>query len=119
MNSLPSDTRAMRREIFAAFIAFFVGFVAALVALGWLIQHFVSPESRWWEILHMGISSILISVLVGLACAALVVLLLNRYHYWRGYYLCRFCGRPLKRPGKCDCPERERWEREIASGNPS
>jgi len=107
MNKFPRDTIAMRREIFAALIASVVGFVTVLATLAWLIVRFVTPEARWWDVLHTSINAILISVVLGgLGSAALASWLLSRYHYSRGFYRCRFCHRPLKKPGRvCDCAQ--------------
>jgi len=107
MSKLPPDSIAMRREIFLALIAFVLGSIAALATLAWVIVRFVAPEARWWEVLHTSIHAILISVIVGgLGSAALASWLLSRYHYHRGFYRCRFCHRPLKKPHRpCDCPE--------------
>jgi hypothetical protein len=97
----------MRRQIYGALLAFLAGFVVMLVASGWLIVRFVVPEGRWFDVLHASINAILISfVFGGLGSAALASWLLNRYYYWRGFYRCRFCHRPLKRSGtRCDCAE--------------
>jgi hypothetical protein len=46
-------------------IAFVVGFGAVLAALEWLILRVVTPETPWWEILHMCINSILIAIVFG------------------------------------------------------
>ena len=107
MNELPRDTIAMRRTIYGALLAFLAGFVVMLAAWAWLIARFVVPEGRWFDVLHASIEAILISfVFGGLGSAALAACLLNRYYYWRGYYCCRFCDRPLKKPGAWhDCPE--------------
>lgn len=107
MSKLPPDTIAMRRGIIGALIAFVVGFVVTLAALAWLIVQFVTPEARWWDVLHTSLSALLISVVLGgLGSAALASWALGRYHYRRGFYRCRFCDRPLKGIGiPCDCPE--------------
>lgn len=82
MSKLPRDTIAMRREIFVALIAFVVGFVVVLATLAWVIVRFVTPEARWWDVLHTSINAILISVVLGgLGSAALASWLLSRYHY--------------------------------------
>jgi hypothetical protein len=72
-----------------------------------LIVRFVTPEARWWDVLHTSINAILISVVFGgLGLAAVSGWALSRYHYKRGFYRCRFCGRLLKGVGiLCDCPE--------------
>jgi hypothetical protein len=59
------------------------------------------------DVLHTSINAILISVVFGgLGSAALASWPLNRYHYRRGFYRCRFCHRPLKRFLQiCDCAE--------------
>ncbi|MGC3956726.1 MAG: hypothetical protein QM813_01800 [Verrucomicrobiota bacterium] len=107
MSKLPRDTIAMRREIFGALVAFVVGFVAMLATWAWVIVRFMTPETRWWEVLHMSITAIMISVVFGgLGFAALVSWLLSRYHYRQGFYRCRFCHRPFTRPRRrCDCAE--------------
>jgi hypothetical protein len=107
MSKLPRDTIAMRREILVALVAFVVGFVGVLATLARVIVRFVTPEARWWDVLHTSINAILISVVFGgLGSAVLASWLLSRYHYRRGFYRCRFCHRPLKRPGcVCDCAE--------------
>jgi hypothetical protein len=107
MSKLPRDTIAMRREIFGACAAFVLGFVVMLAMLAWVIATFVTPEARWWDVLHTSISAIMISVVFGgLGSAALASSLLSRYHYRRGFYRCRFCHRAFTRPGRiCDCAE--------------
>ena len=113
MNKLPRDTIAMRREIYVALIAFVVGFVVMLAALAWVIVRFVTPEARWWDVLHTSINAIMISVVFGgLGSAALAGWAMSRYHYRRGFYRCRFCDRPLKAVGVlCDCPDAETLKR--------
>jgi len=113
MSNLPPDTRAFRREIYVAIVAFVVGFLVVLATLSWLIVRFVTPETRWWDVLHTSVNAILISVVFGgLGGAALSVWALNRYHYRRGFYRCRFCDRPLKGAGiLCDCPDAQALKR--------
>ena len=105
MSSLLPEDRAFRREICVGLIAFFVGTVSMLAAFTWLIVRFVTPDARWWDILHTSIYAVLISIVFGsLGFAALSVWAVSRYHYWRGVYRCRFCDRPLKGPCiLCDC----------------
>jgi len=107
MSELPPDSRASRRELVVAFLAFIIGFLVTLATLAWLIVRFVTPDARWWDVLHTSITAILISVVFGgLGSAALSLWALSRYHYRRAYYRCGFCGRPLKGVGTpCDCPE--------------
>lgn len=97
----------MRREIFISLIAFVIGFIVMLASLAWVIVRFVTPEARWWEVVHTSINAILISlVLGGLGSAAMASWLLSRYHYRCGFYRCHFCHRPLKKPRcLCDCAE--------------
>jgi hypothetical protein len=72
MSKLPLDTIAFRRKITVTLVAFVVGFFVMLAALAWLITRFVTPEARWWDVLHASVSAILISfVLGGLGFAAL------------------------------------------------
>jgi hypothetical protein len=99
--------KAMRHVIFAAVVSFFLGFIATLAVLAWLLVRFVVPDARWWEVLHTSINTILISVVLGgLGSAAFAVWALTRYHYWRGFYRCPFCDRRLKGAGvPCDCPD--------------
>jgi len=105
MNNLPPDTRAARLEIYAALIAFVVGFIGSLALWGWLIVRFVAPEEHWWEVVHTSINAILISLVFGgMGLAALTMWLLSRYHYRRGVYSCNFCGRPFKDiKTPCEC----------------
>jgi hypothetical protein len=107
MSNVPPDSMAMRRELLVGLIAFVVGFVVTLATLTWLIVNFVLPEARWWDVLHMCINALMISVIFGgLGSAALSVWVLSWYHHRRGFYRCRFCGRPLKGVATlCDCPE--------------
>jgi hypothetical protein len=107
MSELRPETKAMRREIMVTLIAFVVGFVLVLGTWAWAIVRFVTPEARWWDLLHTSINAILISVIFGgLGSAALSSWVLSRYHYRRGFYRCRFCDRPLKGTGiPCDCPK--------------
>lgn len=110
MSKLPPDTIAMRREIFGALVAFVVGFVVMLATWAWVIVRFVTPEARWWDVLHTSITAIMISLVFGgLGSAALVSWLMSRYHYRRGSYRCRFCHRPFPKPGRiCDCAEAQK-----------
>jgi TRAP-type C4-dicarboxylate transport system permease small subunit len=105
MSNLSPETRAHRLEIYVSLVAFVVGFFVMLATFGWLITHFVEPGTRWWEILHLSISAIFVSVVFGgLGFAVASVLVLSRYHYKRGVYRCDYCGRPLKGAGiRCDC----------------
>jgi hypothetical protein len=107
MSKLPRDTIAIRRELFVAIVAFFVGFVVMLATWAWVIVRFVTPEARWWDVLHTSINAIMISIVLGgLGSAALASWLVSRYHYAHGFYRCRFCHRPLKKPRQlCDCAE--------------
>lgn len=105
MNDLPPDSRAMRRETRIGLTAFFIGFIGMLVTLGWLIVHFVVPETRWWEIVHTGFNAIMISfVFGGMGLSALSLSLVSWYHFRRGIYHCLFCGRTLRSINDhCDC----------------
>jgi hypothetical protein len=106
MSNLPPEARALRRELYAGLIAFVVGFVGVLAALGWLIARVVAPDARWWDILHVSINAILFSLLGGGCCAAAAMWALDRVHHWRGIYRCPYCDKPLKGIGiPCDCPE--------------
>jgi len=98
---------ALRRELLVGLIAFVVGFAVTLVTFAWLIMHFVPPDAHWWDVLHMRISALLVSVIFGgLGFAALCVWVLSWYHHWRGYYRCPYCNRPLKGVTRhCGCPE--------------
>jgi hypothetical protein len=82
MNKLPPETIAMRRGIVVTLVAFVVGFVVMLATLAWVIMRFVTPEARWWDVLHTSINVIMISVVFGgLGSAALASWVLSRYHY--------------------------------------
>ena len=74
MSNIPPDSMAMRRELLVGIIAFVVGFVVMLATLAWLIVHFVLPEAHWWDVLHMCINALMISVIFGgLGFAALSI----------------------------------------------
>jgi hypothetical protein len=105
MSRLPPDTIAMRRETYVSIIAFVVGSVGTLTALGWLIVHFVAPQARWWDVVHTSINAILISLVFGgLGSAVLSLWIVKRYHYSRGMYHCLFCDRTLKSASdRCNC----------------
>jgi hypothetical protein len=87
--------------------AFIIGFLGMLALLEWVLLRFVEPGTHWWEILHYSVNAIIISVVFGGGgFAVLSVKVLSWYHYKRGVYRCRFCGRPLKGIGvPCECPE--------------
>jgi hypothetical protein len=110
MSKLPRDTIALRRELLGTLVAFAVGFLVMLATFAWVIVRFVTPEARWWDVLHTSITGIMISVVFGgLGSAALASWALSWYHYRRGFYRCRFCHRPFKRPGRvCDCAEAQK-----------
>ena len=55
----------MRREIYGALVGFAVGSVVVLAALAWMIARFVTPELRWWEVVHTSINAIMISIVLG------------------------------------------------------
>ena len=102
---LPADSRAFRRELAVASIAFAVGFLVTATTLCWLIWRFAAPEAGWWDILHSAINLIPISVLGGLAMATAAVWIMTRRHYRRGIYRCPYCDRPFKdSKALCDCP---------------
>ena len=115
MAKLPPDSRALQQTIYVGLISFVVGFVGMLSLLSWVIVRFVVPESRWWHVLHMSIESIMLSIVVGgLGFMALSVSLLNWYHYKRGFYRCRFCGKALKSFRiACGCPKSEAWKHNV------
>jgi hypothetical protein len=103
MSVLSPDSKALRREVYAALLAFVVGFVGTLVAVGWLIVRFVA-SGGWWDILHACLEALLIAVLGGLGLAAGAVCALSWVHHRLGIYRCLFCGKPLKGAGIiCDC----------------
>jgi len=110
MSNLRPDTRAHRQEIYASLIAFVVGFIGTLTLSAWVIVRFVTPEARWWDVVHTSINAIMISfVFGGMGLAALTIWILSRYHYKRGVYRCNFCGRPLTSIGiPCECRALER-----------
>jgi len=107
MSELPPDTRAARQMTYVMLTAFVVGFFGLLATLGWLIVHFMVPETRWWDILFCSINAIMISFIFGgLGLAALCGSMLSRFHYRRGVHRCPYCDRPLKGIGiSCVCPE--------------
>ena len=107
MSRFSRDTIALRGEIFVAVVGFLVGFVVVLATLAWVIVRFVIPEARWWDVLHTSINAIMISIVLGgLGSAALASWLASRYHYSHGFYRCRFCHRPFKKPRHlCECAE--------------
>ena len=105
MSNLPPETKALRQTIYVGLIAFILGFAVVLAALGWLIASFVPPDGRWWDILHVSINAVLISVFGGLCFSAGSVLVLSRIHYQRGIFRCPYCDGPLKGAGiLCGCP---------------
>ena len=104
MYHLPAESRAIRQELFASLAALFLGFFGTLALLIWVVVHFATPETRWWDILHTIINSIFVAILAGLACCAVTAIVLSKIHYGRGVYRCNFCGRPLRGPGiPCSC----------------
>ena len=107
MSKLPPETRAIRQMVYLSLFAFVIGFFGMLALLEWVVLRFVAPDGRWWEILHVCINAILISVVFGGGgLTVLAVRALSWYHYKRGVHRCRFCGRQLEGIGiLCDCPE--------------
>jgi len=106
MPNPPPDTKNFVREFYLMLAAFVVGFVATLLAIQWLILHVVEPDTRWWDILHMDIGAIMISVLGGLCLAALTCLLSGGMTH-----PCPYCGRPVFGTRYCSCAEAQAWKR--------
>ena len=81
-------------------------FVALLFLCGWLITRFVTPDARWWDILHTSLNAILISFVLALGATAGALWLLNQIHYRRGVFPCPYCGKPQRGFAiTCDCPD--------------
>ena|SRR5215204_897755 len=103
---VPPESRATRREVYGALIAFVAGFLGTLATLGWVIVHFVTPEARWWNVVHTSINSIGVSFIAGLGVSCALVRLLSRWHFKRGMYRCPYCDRPRKGNNiLCECPD--------------
>jgi len=84
-SSISRQTRALWQLAVAAIVSAAVGAAGVLVWLGW--------------------HAILVSVMAGVALAVAVVRFVTWLQYRSGVYRCRFCQRPLRRPGAaCDCP---------------
>ncbi len=105
---MPSDSRAARRELAAGFVAFAIGFLAALIGYTVLLFHSSEPEQPWWEKLMNVITFLPIALLGGLGLACLVIGTLGRMHYRLGIYRCVHCGRPMRGIDiPCDCRQAE------------
>jgi hypothetical protein len=105
MSRLPPDTIALRQLVVVGLLSFLVGMAGVLVLVGWLMWHFVEPDTPWHQLLHIAISGLIISVFGGMALAVATMWSLNWWHYRQGVYRCVHCGRPLKGIGiPCDCP---------------
>lgn len=85
MSHSPPDGRALRWLVYAAFVAFFIGFFTVLAALEWFLLWSIEPDTAWWEILHFAVNAILIAVVGGLACCAGTVLLLDKWDRRRAH----------------------------------
>ena len=97
---------ANRQDIIVGFSTFVLSFVALLLLCGWLITRFVTPDARWWDILHTSLNAILISFVLALGATAGALWLLNQIHYRRGVFPCPYCGKPQRGFAiTCDCPD--------------
>ncbi|HLX71027.1 MAG TPA: hypothetical protein VKV04_15480 [Verrucomicrobiae bacterium] len=107
MSKLAPETRAILQTICVALIAFVIGFLGMLALFEWLILRFVAPDGHWFEILHVSMNALLISVLVGgLGSATLSVRVLSWYYNKWGVRRCHFCGNLLKGArAVCTCPQ--------------
>jgi hypothetical protein len=104
MNNTPPQTNALWQLVITGMVSFAVGTIGALLLLGWVVCHFVAPESPWYEILHASIEAIIWSAIGGLAVAAAAVNVVSWLQYRSGMHRCHFCDRPLNRFGVgCDC----------------
>jgi hypothetical protein len=82
LNSAPPSTRELRQLVVVAMLAFVFGMTATLILIGWLMWRFADPGTPWYDLLHMSINGLLVSVLVGLAVMAGTVLLLGKWQDW-------------------------------------
>jgi hypothetical protein len=103
MSTLPPDVRAWRQELGLGCLAFVVGIVAVAAGITYLHVRYVIPEKGWEGVVGCILHVLQFSLLGGFALWAIVVVPLNRWHYYRGIYRCNFCGRPLKRGTACQC----------------
>ena len=102
------EGRVLRQLLVVSLGAFGFGFVLTLALLAWLLARNTPAEARWWDILHVGIGSIEVSVLVGLCTTGIAACLLSRWQFRRGMHHCHFCDRPRRSIDDiCDCRESE------------
>lgn len=93
----------MRRELGAGCLAFIVGLLITAGGITYLYARFVIPEQGWQGVVDCIVRVLEFSLLGGLAVALAVVIPLNRWHHFRGFYRCNYCGRALKRGKPCEC----------------
>src|SRR6185503_3707222 len=113
------EAKVSRQVLVVGLGAFALGFTLTLGLLVWLVVYAIrgSPEVRWWEVLHVGINSVMASFTGGFALSAASLWLLGRWQFRRGMRRCHFCGRVRRSlDDVCDCRDRE--ESRGAKGSP-
>ena len=107
MTNLPPDSKAIRHEALVVLVAFVVGSGVVLAALGCLILYFRNTETSWRVALPVAATAVWASILLGgFTFATISAWGMGRYRYWRGFYRCCNCNRPLKDVGiACNCRE--------------
>lgn len=107
---MPGESRAFRREIAAGCLVAALGFFGIAAAIIYLCHRYLVPANGWRGFAD-GVRYLLEYPLLGGALlGAATMTLLNRWHHFRGFYRCNFCGRSLRRRVPCAClpPEYQR-----------
>ena len=113
MENIPPESQAFRRMVFAALIAFVIGFVGFLAALLSVLLHLASDEAGWWEIFGTLIGAIQIALVFGLLGSLLAISLFRPYRHYR----CPYCDQPLKGPRiLCNCSGAQSFRASLGKG---
>src|SRR5437763_337184 len=88
MSKVPPDSKVLRQLLVVGLLAFLIGMAAVLLLIGWLMWRFAEPDTPWYDMLHVGINGLLISVLGGLALAAGAINLLSWWHDRKELHRC-------------------------------
>lgn len=108
MSQLPPDSKRLRRLFIAALAGFVVGMVGFLIFIGWVMQRFADPGTPWYQLLHVAVNGLVISVLVGLAVAVAAMWLVDLFSPNQGVRRCMRCGRSLRGlQERCNCADAE------------
>jgi hypothetical protein len=93
--------------------------VGFLIFIGWVMQRFADPGTPWYELLHVAVNGLMISVPVGLAVAVAAMWAVDLFNRNSDTERCLRCGRPLRgMQERCNCTDHERRVMQMSPGEP-